>query len=248
MSRFSILTVFLGVLLIPMAIAQEAAGTLTSAYHVYVKPGMGPASESALRSHAEWREANGDPWTWRVYQVTTGTDLGDLVIRSTGHSWADFDAYDEFLRKGAVHFSATMGPVMEDFSNTISQSRPGMSRWPQGTQANLVSVVEFGIRIGAEQEFEAAAMAIHEAFQKADEGTYAWSMTINGNRGPTMTVGIPFANWSAMGGGRERMMRVMAEAHGAEKAGQIMKSFGDSVRYSRNQVVRYRPDLSVNAN
>ena len=241
-------TLLLALLLGGTATAQQQ-GDLTSAYHVRIKNGMGAAATNALKSHAEWRKAQGDPWTWRIYEVATGEDMGDLIIRSNGHTWADFDAYDEFLQKGALHFNAVMGSVMEGMSNTIERDLPELSNWPEGTVAHLVSVTQFSVRIDGRRKVQDSITAINEALRGVNWGRpYSWGTTVNGGRGPSMTVAVAFKNWAEMKPPEKEMAEVLVETLGAEKAGQVWSAFAEGTRGSRNFVVRFRPDLSVNVN
>ncbi|MCG8605518.1 hypothetical protein MJD09_11035 [bacterium] len=82
-------------LTISSALAQP--NNLAKMYHVKVKAGYGAQFETALKQHVEWRKAEGDPWTWNVYQVANGMNLGDFIFRSGDHTWADMDSYAEFL-------------------------------------------------------------------------------------------------------------------------------------------------------
>lgn len=62
-------------------------------FHVQIKPGHADAYYAALAEHCEWRREQGDPWTWWIYTITNGQDVGDCVIRSGPITWADMDSY-----------------------------------------------------------------------------------------------------------------------------------------------------------
>jgi hypothetical protein len=42
----------------------------------------------------EFRQEQGDPWSWGIGQVVVGENLGTYYALSGPHSWADFDAYN----------------------------------------------------------------------------------------------------------------------------------------------------------
>ena len=87
--------------------AQDA--TYARSYTVTPKDGMVPQFEAALQAHTRWRTENNDPWTWGVSTFEVGEAVGRYAIRSGGHSWADFDAYDAgFGPEGLVHWNATV--------------------------------------------------------------------------------------------------------------------------------------------
>ena len=87
--------------------AQDA--TYARSYTVTPKDGMVAQFEAALQAHTRWRTENNDPWTWGVSTFEVGEAVGRYAIRSGGHSWADFDAYDAgFGPEGLVHWNATV--------------------------------------------------------------------------------------------------------------------------------------------
>ncbi len=49
--------------------------------------------EAGRKKHMAWHKAQGDPWAWNVYEITTGPDTGGYIIVSSNHQWADFDTW-----------------------------------------------------------------------------------------------------------------------------------------------------------
>ena len=72
--------------------AWAQQNNLARIYFIEAKVGMAAGFETALKQHAEWRKEQGDPWSWFVWQVVNGENLGSFVIRSGDHAWGDFDA------------------------------------------------------------------------------------------------------------------------------------------------------------
>jgi hypothetical protein len=70
--------------------------------------------------------------------------------------WADFDAYDDWADGPAAgaHFNATLGPLLEDMANSISQDGP-ISRFPDAPnyEPTLINVTEFYLIPGKQQGF-----------------------------------------------------------------------------------------------
>ncbi len=137
------------------ALAQANTPTVARSYTVTPKPGMVAQFEVALREHARWRAENGDPWDWNVSQLETGENLGTYFIRSGGHSWADFDAYDAgFAQQGLVHWNATVAPLVESLSSAIGTTDQELSKPPpEGTAYAFVNITRFYLRPGRGQEF-----------------------------------------------------------------------------------------------
>ncbi len=70
--------------------------------------------------------------------MEVGENLGQFGIRSAGHSWADFDAYDAgFGPEGLVHWNATVAPLVESISSAITTVNLAISNPPMGVAATL---------------------------------------------------------------------------------------------------------------
>ena len=77
------------------AVAQAPPpDSVTQVFRQKVVPGMVDKYEAGRKKHMAWHKAQGDPWTWNTYEVTTGP--GHRVLsdrRRTGHQWADLDTW-----------------------------------------------------------------------------------------------------------------------------------------------------------
>ena len=131
---------------------------LARVYFMDAKTGMQAGLETALKQPAEWRKAQGDPWTWNVMQVVNGEHLGRFIARSGGHSWGDFDEYDmEFGEKASVHFNATVAPLLESATSAITSVDTTNINWhPNNDAVNLISVTTFHLKPGNGQAFTQA--------------------------------------------------------------------------------------------
>lgn len=96
---------------------------------VDVKSGLAPQFEAAFQAHVQWRKEQGDPWQWTTYQLVNGERLGDYVIRSGNHSWADFDAYEDFLTQGSPHFYNAVGAYIDSVAGSITRVDCSLLRW-----------------------------------------------------------------------------------------------------------------------
>ena len=74
---------------------------LTMMWEFTPKAGTGASFEAALKSHTEFRKAQGDPWDWSLYQVVVGEKVGTYFALSGGHEWADWanPVVAKFLKK-----------------------------------------------------------------------------------------------------------------------------------------------------
>ncbi len=228
--------------------AQEAPPeVLARIYHVSAKAGSSAQLEAAIGAHAKWRMDHGDPWKWDVYQVVNGEGLGDFFIYSGEHSWADMDAYADFLNKGSVHFNTVVGPHMAALSSVITRTDTKNIRWPEDpAKARLLQLISYRIKLGHGRDFNESIAKIHEAIVKTNWPVYyGWEYLLNGGPGPEATLALPAENWAAMKSPAKPLEAMLAEALGADEAKKLLERFVSSIDGETSWVVLHRPDLSV---
>ena len=214
-----------------------------------VSPAEGADLEAAIREHAQWRQENGDPWTWGVYEVVNGEDLGSFVIRSGNHSWADFDAYEQgaFAEAAGANYEATMAPAVGSISSVIMAADTAHRRLPESFEnIQLYAVITWHLLPDKVQDFQEAIGQVHDAIVQTDWPThYAFASPVNGADGPQMSLVIFHENWADFEEPEKTFDQMLAEVYG-EEAGAIFEKFAASYRWEENFILRIRPDLSVN--
>lgn len=243
----TILVAFLLAVMSQSAWAQ--ASNLAQLYTVKPKAGMEAGFQTALKQHVEWRMQNNDPWIWTTYEVIQGDNLGDFVIRSADHAWADFDAYEAgFGPKGSVQFQASVAPLVESLTNSISALDTAHVRLPEDLQAvNLLQVITYHVKPDQGQKFNEAIGKIHDAIVKKDYPVhYVFVNQVVGGAGPAVTLVVLFENWAAFEDPDQPMAAMLAEVYGQKEAGKLFEDFAGSFTSVESSVLRVRPDLSVN--
>jgi hypothetical protein len=236
------------VLLSTSALAQD--NNLARTYTVKPKAGMYPQFEAALREHAQWRAANGDPWIWGVYMPETGADLAHVVIRSGGHTWADFDAYDQsFNQKGLMHWNATVVPLIESISSSISAADLENSSIPTtGDAPAFVNVTTFRLRPGQEQLFEQTVNQASAILKQHGWTNFVWAAPVSGDAGPVRYLATLHPNWADMAEPDPSFAAILIQELGEEGFAAMMSTFGETMRGAESATYRFRPDLSVMGN
>lgn len=227
------------------ALAQ--ANNLAKMYHVKVKAGHGPQFEAALKTHVEWRKAEGDPWTWDVYQVANGQNLGDFYIRSGEHTWADLDSYAEFLAKGAEEWERNVASHIESISSTITAVDTTNFNWhPNPTEVKLISIITHHLKPGKQRAYAQAVNKYHTTIMDNNrKGYYAFDWNVNGGAGPTVSIALPYTSWADMQGPEESLQAFMSRILGAEEAMKLSDEFNSTIMSAESMVLQSRPDLSV---
>lgn len=226
----------------------QAQQTIARSYSIIPMDGMSAQFEAALKQHIEWRVANGDPWNWGVSVVEVGAGLGEYSLRSAGHTWADLDAYDaDFGPRGLQHWMATVAPVVESVSSTITTTDEALSnRAPQSRTTAFVTITRFHIRPDRQAQFEEAIAVGTQALKDHDwPGYWLWTTPMAGpHRGPYKDVVALHTSWADMQEPDRPMMAVLAEAMGQDDFEEWLADIGESTRGQETMIRRLRPDLN----
>ena len=229
--------------------SQANAQYLAEMWQVTPKAGMEAGFQEAFKTHMEFREAQGDPWIWQTWQVVVGDDVGDFLIVSTGHEWADWDAYEnsEFVTTAGPHFGATVAPMVEDATNLIFQMDTTMQKLPTDPEmeANLLQMMVFHVAPGKMMAFSEEMMKFHAAIVEADLPFYYLStIPVIGGESDTFTIATFGPNWAHFADPDPSMMEVMVQKYGEEEAMGIWTRMGEVTVKFESAMLRYRPDLS----
>ncbi len=242
-------TALVAALLVTPAQAQE---TIARSYSIVPKEGMAAQFEAAFKAHIQWRVENGDPWTWGVSTLETGEGLGEYSVRSGGHTWADLDAYDaEFGPQGLQHYTATVAPLVESVSSTITTVNEEISNRPPADRSlAFLAITTFHIRPDRQAQFNQALVTANQLLKDHDWPFYwVWAAPVSGGgMGPTMSVVVLHTSWADMQEPETPLMVVLAQAMGQSDFEEWQTLFGESIRGQETITRRLRPDLGSNAN
>lgn len=227
------------------------AQSLAQVYEVQAKQGTKASFEAALERHAKWREENGDPWEWNVYEVVQGKDLNTYSIRSPGHSWSDFDDYGKgFGPKGGQHFQATVGPMVKSLKSRIVRLDTAASHIPEveGADNPLFEVTHFKLKPGnASDFFEPVTQALDALAEQDYPEPYYVSDVVAGAGDSHAILVNQHRNWADFEEGDPSAGELIDEVLGEEKAEKLFERYNNSYSSSYSVIARPRPDLSVDA-
>ena len=224
------------------------AQNLTDVWILKPKAGVGMGFEAALRDHMEWRTEAGDPWRWNVYTVETGPDVGTYLIRSSGHTWADFDAYEDgFGPQAGLRVAAGFGDMIQSVEHRIEATDTARTRAaPNPDDMNLFNVVTWYARAGQMEMLNEALDKFLSAIKEHDHPTYYTVLTTaSGSQGPpSITVVFHEANWADFAESDPTIMEIMQETYSETEMKEIQEQFGMAMARAEDYVVRHRRDLS----
>lgn len=240
--------VVLGLLVVlgaPVALAQQQPGPIAVVYFGQAKPGATAQLEEAMKQHFAWHRQQGDRWTWTTFQFASGERLGQYVIRSGNHNWADFDDAAGFLARDEADATQRLAPHLASLSRVFTRSLFQISNWSPAEPPPMIAITEFRLKPGSDTEFLSVVGRIHEGLAKGNyAGKYAWSVRMLGDEGNVYVLASPRANWAAMEPSGPSFLEVLVRVYGPAEAQSLLNRFYSTVRSSRTDLVRYRADLS----
>jgi hypothetical protein len=226
------------------------AQNLAEGWLLTPKSGSEAGFVEAFKSHMAFRQAQGEPWSWQMWEVIVGENVGDFMVISMGHDWADFDAYEnsEFLPAASAHFGATVGPLVEDAQNMILQADTTFQHMPTDPsyEVGFIQMVTFHLIPGK-------AMVFHEAMAKLQEamvdggmpGYWVGTAPVIGGPGDSYSVAILGRTWADFSEPDPTMEEMLIDSYGAEEAMAVFTSIMESYHKSESVMLRFRPDLSI---
>lgn len=234
--------------MLALGVTPLRAQNVARIYEFSPAPGKGPAFEKALKAHAAWREKAGDPWTWHVYQVVNGEHLGEFIVRSGDHTWADLDAYEAgFGPKGSERFQADVAPLLASESSRIAVDDTAHQILPDTPDGYaLISLVFYHLKADKTQAFDAIVDQVHKALVKSGwPGHYAWFYVVNGAEGPVRGLAIFHKDWASFKNPDPSLSQVLKNFYGSNVQEHMSRTWGENFWSTESMVLRYRPDMSV---
>jgi hypothetical protein len=227
-------------------LAQGAPGDIGLVYSVKPKLSGIMQLDAAMQKHFAWHRANKDVFSWFVWQVISGENLGDFVVGTFGHHWKDFDDHAAFDEKDDADFFPNVLPFVEKadlgyWTYLADASYSGKRTAP----AAMAQVTHYYLKPDGFVQFMEAIREMRAAMSKA--GTpieLEWWRLISGGEGPQLVLVIDHDNWADMGGTGKSADQMLVDAVGATKAVSILTAIRESTRFTRSYMMKYRPDIS----
>ena len=234
-----------------MAEEEEAPEMVVAKNHfVTVNSGQALAFEAAYKGHLEWHANKNDTWYWHTWQIANGQNLGQYIIRTGNHTWADFDEHAEFSKEDSAHYFENVSRFVKKLSSTLVVVDPDITKWSEDYGIpTMVSVHVYQIK----REYSRAAYhtieKIHDAIvEKELPVTFSWSWVANGDEGPgpTWILVFPHRSWAEYGESWGDLWKLVEEVYGEYEADLIRKLWSKSVAHKETFIAAYRADLSYN--
>ena len=231
--------------LAPPATAQDE-NVVGMMIHVKPKAGMKDKWEEGGKKHMAFHREKGDSWQWLVWEIASGENVGDFVIGTFEHKWADFDnmpvtGSDE----DAADLKISGEPYTESSNVKYIEDMPKHSVAPaEGTPpAKLVTLVTVHAKPDKVEGYLNAVSKIPEALAKTGSDTkYYFSRALTGGRQPSFIIFFPHQSWAEMGPTPFR--KLLEQAYGRVEAASILRALNEAAYEMRTTILAYREDLS----
>ena len=255
MSKMRMIIVGMTVCAIAMPIFaddEEKASPIVAKNHfVTVNPGQALEFEAAYKGHLEWHANKNDTWYWHTWQVVNGKRLGQYIVRTGHHTWADFDEHAQFSMEDSAHYEENVSDYVKKISSNMVVAAPDISKWPDDYgMPTMVDVNVFQVSNEYSRAFYHTMKKIHNAIvEKEIPFTYAWSFVASGGEGPgpTWVMVFPFKSWAEYGASWEpAFWKLVEEVYGDYETDLIRKLMNKAIVHQENYMAAYRADLSYN--
>ncbi len=229
------------------AINAQNANKVCRIFFQTPKPGMTAQFEAARKKHNQFHASQKDTWTWNTYQIQTSELTGTYVTSTCGHSWKDFDTWEQKMGKvDATDAGASIGPTVQGGNNAFYTYRSDMSLSADMPMAPMVSVTIYTLHPGAAPDFIDAVKKVNDALNKQPDWpkTSGWLQLSNGGEAPTFVLLNARQNWGEFAPRDKSPQDVLTESIGKEAADAVYKTFRESTAHLQVHAAAYRPDLS----
>lgn len=243
----SFLAACLLILVAAPGVAAQGAN-LAFAYRVKVNLGQERAFESAMREHAAFRQEQGEPFSWQVYQVMFGDDAGQYLVRSANHSWADLDTYSgmgDFQQAVGDQFNSTILPFIAESSSWITALDTAMSVMPPNMDdMNVFMVTRVWVESEGAMEMEQAMRTVRETAM-ANDMHYVVLRTLVGAQGSDLALVVPAADFAGLEEPSPSMDEALMQALGEDGMMELYGSWLSGIEETSTSIIVLRRDLSV---
>ena len=244
--RNAMATAVAAVVTASFALGQELPDppTQTTVYEVAPRPGHAPEFEAALRQHLAWAKAQGSTWRWEVFAVTHGKRVGNYLLVSSDHSWADFDSNQDSAAGATARWQAEVSPHVESVGGGIYSMMTGFTRAPEDPLDSypLRGVSFFSMLPTSGRTFLPNLKKVTDALGTQESAPpELWYQQVGGGEQGTFMSVRPFRKWADWP--NRGLARAMNQAMDPAESGAIVEELGKVVLREETMVVVLRPDL-----
>lgn len=229
-----------------VASAQQPAGTIVQVNRQKVAPGMGQKYEAGRKKHMDWHRKMADPWTWTIWEVTTGADSGAYLVTTPGHAWQDFDTWNTKMAEGdgadaALNVTPAVASTETSYWSLMTDHSIASATTDVPPMATLTI---YYLKPGSGPKFTRAFRKLNDALKKGNWTTPRYMYVLaNGGETPAYAVFIPRKNMADMQLPQTSLASVVEKELGREEAEQAWADLWGSVNRSTSEMLVHRPDL-----
>jgi hypothetical protein len=242
------------VALVALAAAPVLAQTpppdsVTEVLRQKVVPGTADKYEAGRKKHMAWHKAQGDPWTWNVYEITTGPDTGGYIIASPNHQWADIDTWTaKYGEADTAEAGTSMAGTQASSQLAYWTQLNAISRLPAADAAPtpLASLTIYSVKPGHDAALTAAIVKLNAALAAGKYPLHSiWYRLSSGGATPSYAVVTPRANLASFG---DAVIPAIEKQLGKAGSDALLKEFFDNVTGVTTELLQRRADLSYAPN
>jgi len=229
------------------ASAQQPVGTIVQVTRQKVAPGMAQKYEAGRKKHMDWHRKMADPWTWTIWEVTTGPDSGSYLVTTPNHQWQDFDTWNAKMAEGdGADAALNTVPAVASAETSYWALMPDHSLGgATGDVPPMATLSIYYLKPGAGPKFTRAVRKMTDALKKGNwAGSRYTYVLANGGEVPAYALFIPRKNMADMQLPDPSLPSVVEKELGREEADRVWADMWDSVSRITSEMLVHRADLS----
>lgn len=247
-SKKNVLLCVVPFLILAISSMTAAQGMIGQNFQIKPKPGMEMQWEAAYKEHLKWHEERNDSWNWVTYQIMSGPDAGQYIVRTGGHEWKDWDELGGMGMEDQANFLETAGKYSESYTSSWDRVHPNLSRIPEGDGYKIFQLTNVRVKNGMLGDFIAVVGKYHAAFEKTNSpDLYATVTTETGGRAGDATFVGFYKDYASLDQDPMAMMKMMEEVYGRQESASILEDFNACVEEMHTSLIFLREDLTYRA-
>ncbi len=125
MKKLVLVALVVSLVALSLPAAAQDENVVGMMIHVTPKAGMKDKWEEGTKKHMAFHREKGDTWQWFVWEIVSGENVGDYVVGTFEHKWADFDNMPIDRAEDLANRKMNSGPYTEAANIKYIADMPG---------------------------------------------------------------------------------------------------------------------------
>lgn len=235
---------FLSLLLAAPLFMYGQDKTVVNVERVWPKADKVQQFEKALATHVQ-KFHKGD-YSWRVYTIETGPDVGAYHIVEGPSSWDFVDKRGEISKEHQNDWNTNIQPLVDKSTNSYFTYRADLSSTPVDSYTDKISINHIFLKPGFYPEMVDIMKSNKKAWDESGQSVAVYEASASGEPQIAVVTRYKFGLKEREVGFHPAMAITFAKANGGESAyTKAMEVYKQATDHSWSEMLFYKPELST---